>query len=224
MRTFLCGLAALTFFAVGCSQPSQPTPPQQVTVQCPADSTCDVNVTPPLMTTQEIQYHATQRDFTASFTEEMLMAMMMQDMAWRQCYGCYTSYYDRYPVMRSRVSYVQNQPSNVRAQYVQNTYTTVVQKNITVIQQKASADPPTVKAQPVKNTANTSSGQAAGTGGGSAATNKAPATNSNPAPAQPAKPAQAPVQSQPSKPAAPPAAPPPSAPKSSAPSAPSGKR
>jgi hypothetical protein len=194
----LISIAAFTLTA--CSQP-QPPPAQQVTINCPSDSTCDPKVDPPPYTSAQIQAHANARDMD----DEILMALMIQDMSWRQCYGCYDSYYSRYPAMQQRVYYVQNLPSNQRATYVQQNNTTIIQKNTTVIQQKAAADPPALKAQPA-----TVSGQNGGTGGGTASTNKVPGGVA-PAPAAPAqvtKPAAPPAPAPPVRaPAAPPPAP-----------------
>lgn len=197
-------LIIAVILSTACSQP-QPAPVSQpVTVQCPADSTCDVNVTPPPMTSVQIQYHAQQHDLA----DDVLIALMMQDMAWRQCYGCYNSYYDRYPTMRTQVTYVSNLPSSQRATYVQTNNTTIIQKNTTVIQQKTVADPPSVKAPPAPAT---TSANSSGTGGGNAVTNKAPAPAAPQAPAQVTKPA-APPPAPPAPPARAPAPPAPPAP------------
>lgn len=191
-RTFVGALAIVSFSLVACSQPAPP-PAQTVTVQCPADTTCDVNVQPPAMSSAEIQYHMQQRDLT----DDILMALMVQDMAWRNCWSCYDSYYDRYPSYRTYAYNYYNMPPQQRYSSIQQNNTTVIQKNVTVIQQVQSKEPQTVKAAPqptlppaakatqaaapkptqtsAQNVAQTGVGSS-GSGNGTGATNKAAAT------------------------------------------------
>lgn len=151
--------------------------PQQMTsnIQCPSDSVCDPNVTPPPMTQAEINYHLEQRDLA----DDVLTALVVEDMAWRSCWDCYSNYYSRYPSLYSQRNYYYSLPPSQRVTVVKQQNITVINKNTTIIQQRSATVPQTVKSAPVSSTA--PKPPASSSGSTSSSTSSSSTTASKPA-------------------------------------------